>query len=79
LIFTDFGSCTGLQVKGNTAGTGGVVRVTPAIGSRFDNAFGPIGAAATGAPALSDIALAPGALLVAGAGLAALRKRRVFG
>jgi hypothetical protein len=125
--FTNFSSCTGLQVNGNAACTGGVLRVTPAIGSQsgsafsttliplsyavnlaavlgttqayvgftsgtgaawgnhdiltwqFDNTFGPIGAAATGIPALSDFALALAALLIAGAGWVSLRKRRVFG
>lgn len=64
---------------GFTSGTGAAWGNHDILTWQFDNAFGPIGAAATGVPTLSDFALALAALLVAGAGLVALRKRRVFG
>ncbi len=49
--FTDFTSCAGLQINGNAACTGGVLRVTPAAPSQAGSAFSttliPLGAGAS--------------------------------
>jgi hypothetical protein len=49
--FNDFSNCTGLQVNGNAACTGGVLRVTPALPSQSGSAFSttqvPLGAGAS--------------------------------
>jgi len=49
--FTDFSNCSALQLNGNAACTGGVLRVTPATftqsGSAFSTTLIPLGAGAT--------------------------------
>ncbi|MEP7060971.1 MAG: L-type lectin-domain containing protein [Betaproteobacteria bacterium] len=49
--FADFSSCAGLQINGNAACTGGVLRVTPAAfsqsGSTFSTTLIPLGAGAS--------------------------------
>jgi hypothetical protein len=49
--FPNFNSCTGLQVNGNAACTGGVLRLTPALGGQGGSTFSgttiPLGAGAS--------------------------------
>ena len=49
--FQNFTSCTGLQVNGNSACTGGMLRLTPSLGGQSGSAFStttvPLGPGAT--------------------------------